>query len=497
LTKLNFFLVVISFAAQAQVVQTARYEIPVYEGTEFKMLPWKENGLILHRRVELEKTDIIQFIKLDTSLQKQWSGSINVSKGISLVFSKCYGSKAYFLFKPRSYFGDFQLFTVNKDSTDNFVFVIKNVIPFNPSMFEVGGQSLIIAGYYNYRPVAIHFSMVTGQTKLLPGFFNDPGELNQLVLNADESIDVVVSTKNLEKKKSLMIMNFSPEGMAMRNTIISPSSGKNLIFGRMVKSGVDTTIVAGVYGKNTEVSRGIFVATITTAGEYTVRYYNFADLKNFFKYLRVAKQNRIKERIDRKKIKGKKIRFNYRIAVHEFIPYEDHYLLLGEAFYPVYKNTGGTYRPAYGRYYLSYPLQRDLSFDGYRYTHAATIGIAKDGRLLWDNSFEIKDVKSYTLNQYVHFLPGKNLALLYSYDNKIITKIIRGTEVIEGKNEDFMKGKFQSDVISKNSTTTHQLEYWYGRYLLSFGVQEVRNTGIPDIPLNRRIFFVNKITLSE
>jgi hypothetical protein len=490
--------------AQGQVIQTARYEMPLGESElEFNVLPWDKNGLIIHQRIELVKTDVLQFIKLDSALNEHWVSSINVSKQLTLAFSKGYGEKAYFLFKPKNYFGDFQLFSIGAaaDSTSNALYTIKNIIPFSPTLFEVGHSTVIIAGYYNYRPVAIHYSMITGQSKLLPGFFNEPGELDQLVLNPDETIDVVINMRNAEKKRSLWIMNFSSDGTAIKSTYIDPPSDKNLIFGRMMKSRGDSSVIAGVYGKNPEYSRGVFVASVNAAGEYTVRYYNFADLKNFFKYMRVARQNRIKERIERKKVKGKKIRFNYRMAVQEFVPYEDHFLLLGEAFYPVYKNAGyGPSRSAasYGRYFSPWNMQqRDFTFDGYRYTHAVMIGIAKDGHLLWDNSFEIKEVKSFTLDQYVHRLPGKNLNLLYSFDNKLYTKIVRGTEVIEGKNEEQMMGKFDGDKVKRNSTLNHRLEYWYGEYLISYGTQEIQNTHTLNVPLNRRVFFISKITFKD
>lgn len=491
-----------SIFANAQVVQTARFEIPLMseEASEFKVLPWQQNGVMLYRRLEGIKNDVMQLVKLDSSLQANWSQSVEVSKQLSLVFSKGYGDRAYFLFKPRNYFGDFQLFAVSQDSSASVVYTIKNIIPFSPTMFEIGKKNLVIAGYYNYRPVVILCSLATGQSKLLPGFFNDPGELDQLVLNADESIDVVVNMRNADKRRNLWIMNYSADGNAIKNTVINPTPDKNLVFGRMVKSTGDSLIIAGVYGRNAEYSRGVFVASVNAAGEYTIRYYNFAELKNFFKYMRVGRQNRIKERIERKKVKGKKIRFNYRIAVQEFIPYQDHFLMLGETFYPVYKgNVYSTGRSVsyVGRYGYAGVLPRDYTFDGYHYTHAVTIGIAKDGHLLWDNSFEIKDLKSYTLDQYVHLIPGKNLNLLYSFDNKLYSKIVKGTEVIEGKSEGQMQGMYAGDKVRRNSTTGHRLEYWYGNYLLSYGEQELQNMSTPNVAINRRVFFVSKITFME
>lgn len=493
-----------AISASAQIVQTARYELQAAgDGSVYKVIPWHDNGLMVYRRVEIPNSDdLIYFIKLDTALREQWIKSVSVSKQLSLVFAKGYQSTAYYLFKPLNFFGDFQLFALGQDSSSNKLITIKNVIPFNPVMFEVGQKSVVIAGYYNYRPMVIHCSLETGQSKLLPGFFNEPGELNQLTIRPDETIDVVINKRNTEKRLGLSVMSFSADGVALKNTIIQPASDKNLLFGRAVNLPGDSSVVAGVYGKGQEYSRGIFVASVNPAGEYIVRYYNFADLKNFFKYLKTSRQDRIQDRIERKRIKGKKPRFNYRIAVHEFVPYKDYYLLLGEAFYPVYKSNGySTTRPAqyyYGRYTMaSNNWQRDFTFDGYRYTHAVTLGIAKDGRLLWDNSFEIKDVKSYTLYQHVHMLRGENLAMFYAHDNKIFTKTIEGTQVITPKSEEVIKSKFEADRIKRNPSLDNQLVYWYGKYLLSYGEQELKNLATPNVALNRRVFYVSKFTYKE
>ena len=504
MNKLLCLIIFFAWPAYGQVVQTARYETPFFQESDpqYFVVPWQRNGALIYRRLETESSDLLQLIKVNTELEEEWAKSIDVSKQLSLVFSKGYDDMAYFLFKPRKFYGDFQLFAISHDSSASVVYTIKNIIPFSPTMFEIGKKNLLIAGYYNYRPVVILFSMDTGQSKLLPGFFNEPGELDQLILNEDESVNVIVSMRNTDRRRNLWIMNYTADGTSIKNTIINPPRDKNLIFGRMMKTAGDSVIMAGVYGKNVEYSRGVFVASINPTGEYTIRYYNFGDLKNFFKYMRVARQNRIEDRIERKKVKGKKLRFNYRIVVHEFIPYHDHFLMLGEAFYPIYKSTGysGSRAVPFYNYRYNTPgswQQSDYVFDGYRYTHAVTIGIAKDGKLLWDNSFEIKNVKSYTLDQYVHLIHGNNLNLLYSFDNKLYFKSIQGLEVVENKTEDLMKGLYENDQVKKNSTQNHHLDYWYDDYLLSYGVQELQNRSTPNVALNRKVFFVNKITFKD
>ena len=55
--------------------------------------------------------------------------------------------------------------------------------------------------------------------------------------------------------------------------------------------------------------------------------------------MRARRQERIENKIERKKINGKKIKFNYRLLVHDIIDHGDQYIMLGEAFYPKYKTS--------------------------------------------------------------------------------------------------------------------------------------------------------------
>jgi hypothetical protein len=257
-------------------------------------------------------------------------------------------------------------------------------------------------------------------------------------------------------------------------------------------------ILSGVFGhRNSEYSRGLFIASIDPTGLQQMKYYNFGDLQNFFNYMKAKRTNRIKERIERRKIRGKKIRFNYRFLIHEVIEYEDQFIVLGEAFFPQYTSvSSASYRGFFSpRVFYGNPMIRgDQIFDGYRYTHAIIIGFDKDGNLLWDNSFEINDVKTYTLEQFVRFeVHDEKIVLIYLYDNQIRTKIIRDNNVLEGQTIDPIRTLYDNDVLVKERRNTSQLDYWYDNYFYAFGVQEIENEAAPETVRKRRVFFVNKV----
>jgi hypothetical protein len=121
------------------------------------------------------------------------------------------------------------------------------------------------------------------------------------------------------------------------------------------------------------------------------------------------------------------------------------------------------------------------------------MGFNEDGKLLWDNSFEINDVKTYTLEQFVKLevFPDR-LALMYLFENQIRTKIIQDDLVLEGKSVDPIRTFREKEVVRKERHNENKLEYWYENFLYAYGVQDIVNDS-GDGPLKRRVFFINKV----
>lgn len=482
----------------AQVRQTGRFEVPVQLRSEFfDVVPSFESGLFLERQLAGAREDQIHLIRLDTGFQQKWAGYIAVEKNYRVMGSKAYEDKLYLLLRYRDYSkNDLLLYVIDEADGHYVQYLIRGYIPFAPTEFQITDQAALIGGYYNRIPVVLHYSFASYRSKVLPGLFTEAGELTQIKTRQDGSFDVLISAKNLERQRTIWIKNYDAEGNLLRNLSLQPDENKHLIFGRSVTMPGDKQIVAGVYGnKSAEFSRGLFIATIDPSGLEQIRYYNFADLKNFFQYMKAKREQRVKNRIQRKKIKGKKIRFNYRFLVHELVPYKDQFVLLGEAFYPHYITSDH----AQVRFFTPYGVmpggmvQNGRIFDGYYYTHAVVMGFDEDGNLLWDNSFEINDVKTYTLEQFVKLevLPDR-LALMYLYENHIRTKIIQDDRVLEGKTTDPILTFQENDVVKDDRNDANKLEYWYNNYLYAYGVQDIV-TATPRGSSRRRVFFVNKV----
>ena len=493
----------IIFISAGQIHQSGRYETSLQENEReyYQVVSVREQGIILYRRLNNVPGNQMEFARVDTALHEVWRGFVQLNLDEVLLFTHVIDDMLYLLIKSRNnVLSNFLIVEMKIETGSYTLYPVRNLIPFNPTEFTIANGNALIAGYFNYRPLILHFNFKLKQSKILPGFFNEPGELTQMKSNDDGSVDVIVSAKNFSKQKSLLIRNYDAEGSLVKTTILQPDEKKNLIFGRSLKMPNGAQVVSGVYGRYTDYSRGIFVASIDVLGEYVIKYYSFAELEHFFKYMKVKREKRVKEKIERRRIKGKKIRFNYRMLVQEFIPYRNQYILLGEAFYPhyAYPSSSMPYSVNYRRSYNIPGYRNDLVFDGYQYTHAVVIGFDKNGKLIWDNSFEINDVKSFELEQFAKIHPQDDrIILLYLYQNAIRSKIISGAEVLEGKSLDEMKLKYKDDEVRERETETSKLDYWYDNHFFAYGVQKVHNLREPSVPSTRKVFFVNKITCTK
>ena len=470
---------------------------------EFQVITGGDKGVILYRTLnEYDKKggQLWDFVLLDTALNVAWEKQFFIEKNVTFRGYDFSMDSYFFLFQQVSNNSkDLKLMQMMSDSGDTLRYTIKNLVPLNLTEFEVTDGAALLGGYYNSEPVVIHYDFKEKKTKVLPGIFGSKTELVQLKVD-DSSITVLVSDKTFDKRNTLTIKNYGIDGEYLNTYTFNPDFDKGLIFGRIPDVEDISNLVVGTYGaKRSDYSRGLFLGVLDENNQQNVEYFNYADFENFFNYMKAKRQKRVSERIDRKKIKGKKVKFNYRLLVHDIYKQGDTYILLGEAFYPKYSSTStyGSMGPAqYGGYGYGSDDYVPTNFAGYRYTHAVVAAFDSKGKMLWDNSFEIEDVLSYSLDQFVHAsFTDKGIVLLYLYDNKIRSKIIEGAEVVEGKKFDEVKLSFEDDKMNSYSTNKiGGLEKWYGNVFIAYGMQRIKNLKDSGVKLNRKVFYVNKVS---
>jgi hypothetical protein len=489
------FLFAIPRLSISQVEQTMRYEIGVSSwNNEFSIVSASVDGLYLTRMLEEDRAQYLQLIKLDTAFNENWNGALPVPRNYVVTSRKVYKNFLYVLMRYNTYANNnLLLFVINNNDGSFKQHSIKSYIPFFQTEFEITENAVVLGGYYNQVPIALFYDTNKQRSKVLPGIFNEAGELNQVKINPDNSFDVLISARTKGRQRTIWVKSYSPDGDLLDNRALIPEEQNHLIFGREARIGNQAPVVAGVFGNRTrEFSKGIFITKLQMDEQHT-RYYSFADMENFFKFMKAKREQRVKSRIERRKIKGKKIRLMYRFLLHELVPYQGNFILLGEAFYPKYQSVNnGSFMSTYS--YGAQPAGNGRVFLGYQYTHAIVMCFDKDGNMLWDNSFEINDVRSFNLEQFVKLeVQEDKIAMMYLFDGQIRTKVIKDNQVLEGKTSDAIKTLRPFDVVRSTESQAAKLDYWYKDKLYACGVQEIVNQGIG----KRKVFFINKVTFKN
>lgn len=483
-----------------QIEQPIRYEVDLESNDDyFTVVSAEKYGIALARKEyqKFQKGDVAwQFVMLDTSLYEKFSKEIYINYSLELRGYDNVNDNLYFLFlREEANSRDHLLIEINAVSGDYQTYQIGKTFNYDMTEFEVINNSAIFGGYVNGRPTVVQYFFKEGRTKVLPGFYFDRSRLLQIYVNNKSGIiTALTSYRTYDRKTTIAVRKFNSEGEMIGNYNLEPEEKMNLIDARNVSINDDIDIIAGTYSyRNTKYSRGIFLAYVDERGTQNIQYYNYGDLENFFSYMKAKREKRIKNRIKRKKIKGKRLRFNYRLLVHDIIPYENNYILLGEAYYPQY-NSYSYYGYTYSYFPSRFSPWNNAYFEGYKYTHAVVVGFDPKGKLLWDNSFEINDVTSYQLKQFVHTDPRKDsIVLLYNYENVIRSKIIEGDEVVEGKSFSDINLKFEDDEVKNNDSEFGGLDKWYDHVFFAYGVQRIKNLKDVGVKLNRKVFFINKV----
>jgi hypothetical protein len=171
--------------------------------------------------------------------------------------------------------------------------------------------------------------------------------------------------------------------------------------------------------------------------------------------------------------------------------HNDQYILLSETFTMQFHSESFTDFDFYGRPYTN---TYDV-FDGYRFNNGIICGFGGDGKLLWDNTMEIRNLLTFDLSPKVtvFFTPGDEAVLAYLSEGKIGSKIIKGNNVIEKLDFSPLEQSNPEDKLLTESKSG--LLPWYDNFFLTCGYQEIKNIKAEENK-KRTVFFFSKIAFN-
>ena len=492
-----FVFVICSWSLQSQIDQPLRVEVELKRlDNHYTVTSMEEKGIVLFRELanlSERGKKVWEVVKLDTLLQNVLTKNYFLDFSTELVGYEYRAGYFYLLFRMGEYQkADLKIIKISMDSGEDEQYDIKQIVPVNLTEFTIIDNAALLGGYVNYRPALIHYGFEEQKIKVLPGIYRNHSELIELNIDEDSNtFTVLMSERTRDRLSTISVKRFDSNGTLLQNTQLEPLPNSSILYGRTTSFSNTKRFVIGTYSyKRSTYSRGIYIAQIDPNPEIKpkITYFNYGDLKNFFNYMKAKRAARVKERVERRKVEGKKVRLNYRFMVHDIIKENGNFLMIGEAFYPKYGSSGSY------SYYLG---GNNLAFEGYKYTHAVIIAFDPKGKLVYDNSFEINDVLSYQLDQLVSVhVQDEKIILLYTYENVIRSKIIQGDEVLEGKAFNDIALAFENDIMGNNNSEVGGLKKWYDDYFFAYGVQKIKNLRSGGTSMDREVFYINKIIYS-
>lgn len=488
------------------LIQPLRIEIPIEDvRDDFEVIDGYEDGLLIVQNTneDVENGEIWTFHMVDNELQKKWDINQIIPDGSDLV-AYDYGIGYYFLlFDTPSRFKKFKALVVDVRGENVVVHEFETPFVMTLSFFEALDNGILLVGQHNFRPVALVYDLSGGKAKVLPGFYNHNEHVFDVVMDEENrAFSIVLAERMRNGKYTNRIKTFTFDGLLVVENIISPGEDLNLVDGTTTSFGSGIQYMVGTYSfKNTDYSRGIYISKFVNGQQRFLQEHNYGDLNNFFAYRGTRAAKRIARRVERKKAKGKKPRFNYKLFIHEVIRKGDLNIIVAEAYYARYAS-GNRYYNGLTNFNSPYAIQpntygqpiRANNFLGYKFTHAIIVAFDSKGNIVWDNSFSTNDITSYNLQESVAAnIQGEKAAISYLDDGLIKSKVIEGNQVLEGKTYSPIKLLNKGDKLTLKSSEIRGVRNWYDNYLFSYGIQKIRNKEFPKGERRRKVFYINKL----
>lgn len=487
----------------AVILQTNRIEFEkLDERSDFYVVPGNTDGILVAEETGEGASggDIWKIHLIDTALQITWSQNLIIPVGGGILGYEYFDGRFYLLFsKNRFRSEDLIVYQFMAKSREYIAYEITTVFPIQISHFESVGETLLIAGTANFRPVVITYNINDRIPRVVPGFYDNKNNILDLVVDERSKLFTVILAEKMKNKKyTVRVRTFTDKGDIIQDNLLNPGERMSLLDAASTTFAGGLQYLAGTHTKKSnQYSQGFYLSKFINGQQQFNKYYPFADLNNFFGHLKPKREERIMNRIERKRARGKIKKFNYRLLVHKILERDGEYIMIGEAYYPRYNYSSNASRNSYNGYGWS-PSPTAFGgnpyFIGYKYTHAVVLGFDQNCNILWDQTFKIEDTQTFSLEENVIVsASGNKVILMYLEENEIRSKVVQGNEIVEGRTFNPVKLSFEEDQLKSKDPQVEGLERWYDETLFAFGEQSIKNpTAIPG-KTTRKVFYINKI----
>jgi hypothetical protein len=489
-----------------------RVEIPAHSSNEtYRIIPCGAAGLMLFFRsqeVASESHVNWYFSFYDTNLQQVWVKSIPLLNDQDYRFHQKGNDTLALLFvhggKSRNAENEFEIFRIQlKKGT----FILnKGKLLENEEVAAFGidhGRAWLGINIKGLAGKIINIRLKQGADRAFP--LGQGSLISVRWMKPDSTfpgVTAIVSRQLSKKSVENYLVRYDTAGVIKSEILVGvPDGDRTLGNFQMISTQPGAYLLLGTYSqwasnssqknRNPDETTGFFACSIRNGVQKSVSFYNFLELKSASSLLGERDIMNLKKKALKKNKPLAEYSLDFPMLLHGIERFNSQNILTAEVFSPQYHTENFTDFDYYGRPYTnSYSV-----FDGYRFSNAIIGGFNDDGKLMWDNTLEIRNLVSSELSQKVVVFQSENdQVLCYVSDGKIGSKIIRENNVVEKL--DFAQVELLYPEDKLLTETKGRLIPWYGNYFLSYGYQEIKNIAL-ESNNKRLVYYFSKLRFEK
>lgn len=508
-----------SVSGIAQITQPHRYERQQKNSDEyFTIIPLKEEGLALFR--ELNKYNsgnkTWELILLDTALQEKSSLNLEIKDRNKMIGYEYATGHLYFLFRTgETTKNDFELIDIDLKGSEAGRYQFKPDLDFKLTHFVKAGSNFAFGGYVNNEPAIVLFELPDNRIRVIPGFFQKDTELVDLRTNQNKTFNTVLADRGSKENRKLVFRTFDETGKQLLEDIVPIDEQKTLQTG--ITSGLEREDLAilGTWGeRNSKQSIGFYFMTVDPFNEQQIKYIDFGQLSHYTDYLNPKRAERIKLNSQTDAKEGKVPNFTSYVMPFKLTEYKDGFLLLAEVYTPIsninpyYSNPyyynpyyspyglspyGGFYYPGMSRMYRPYSYGSNVrNVDEIKTSQTVVLSFDAKGKVSWDQSIKIDDIKMPGVEQVADFYLSKDsIFFLYKKESELKTKAVALPDGAGAESTEKIRTSEHGDVIRSEKELEGGVRQWVGNSFYVWGYHTLKNSNKEERV--RDVFYINKV----
>ncbi len=507
---LFFFFFTVS-NSYAQEYEPVRMELPArVDSKSYGLELMNEKGLLLFYEGQNSDENNKRgwyFSKLDTNLVEQWVRVVSLSEGMRIHKILSSSERIIVLFLNN---------TGRKQDPIPYELVVYNI--HNEKFSLLGGDFPAQAEVNTIAAIddrlLIGINLSDNLADLL--FFNlSEGDLNTLEflsdghyiiqeiipLEEEEKFGVFIKSFGDKRFESDIFLMLSSEGKLLNRYEVTDEQFRYLASVGMFSS--DNEIIAvGSYEhekskpqtlKNAKEAfgreaAGLFFLQLKPNGQTNIKYHPFSSLPNIDIAMASDDLMRFRQQQARGKESLEESDIAFQFYKPQIIKQDSLFIFSAEAFRPRYRVESRIDYDFYGR-----PIPYTYTiFEGYQFFNSILVSFDRFGDVNWLNTFQIRDLISFELDQHVFVSVVEKEVLAAAYYNGLLQSKLfdMGGSVVGDAVKTSLDLRFSNDRLLEEKFG--KLNHWYSNYFIVTANQKISNSRlVRDNP--RSVFFLQKV----